>query len=451
MQGFDRAAVHERADAVPRSAAARARRQSHRRVPPHGHGAGGVGAGSASCCTSAGAESVLYVHVERRAGRHGQGLAAAARVRPHRRRRAGRALRARAHGREVVGRHLPRGPGSLVPRRPAPQRVPLRDAAGAHRRRARDRRLRPGDRRRAPRAARCGRRAGPAERPATRGSPWPAGPPTRDVRFEHPTNWVVNFLRFEGRGADLLGHVPGVEPWTAETPNSARPHRHAHRRRRRRDRRGGARRSGSGASRCAVTSCSSTAARCSIKGVNRHDHDPRRGKAVTRESIEADVVLMKRHNINAIRTSHYPNDPYLYDVCDRLGMYVVDEANIEAHAYLRSLTKDPMWTPRCSSASRAWRTATRTTRRSSCGRSATRAARRPRTPPMAAWLRAFDPTPADPLRGRPGRGADRERRARSSPRPSPSRAPETDVIAPMYPEVARPRRLGDALHAGRVR
>ena len=52
---------------------------------------------------------------------------------------------------------------------------------------------------------------------------------------------------------------------------------------------------------------------------------------------------MKQHNFNAVRTSHYPNDPYLYDVCDRLGMYVVDEANIESHAYLRALTKEPMW------------------------------------------------------------------------------------------------------------
>ena len=82
-----------------------------------------------------------------------------------------------------------------------------------------------------------------------------------------------------------------------------------------------------------------------VKGVNRHDHDPRRGKAVTRESIEADIVLMKQHNINAVRTSHYPNDAYLYDVCDRLGMYVLDEADFESHAYLRSLSKDPMWTP----------------------------------------------------------------------------------------------------------
>ena len=81
-----------------------------------------------------------------------------------------------------------------------------------------------------------------------------------------------------------------------------------------------------------------------IKGVNRHDHDMRRGKAVTRESIRRDVELMKAHHFNALRTSHYPSDPFLYEVCDELGMYVVDEADVESHAYLRSLTKAPEWT-----------------------------------------------------------------------------------------------------------
>lgn len=57
-----------------------------------------------------------------------------------------------------------------------------------------------------------------------------------------------------------------------------------------------------------------------IKGVNRHDHDPRSGKTVSRASIQRDIEVMKAHNLNAVRTSHYPNDPYLYDVCDELGM-----------------------------------------------------------------------------------------------------------------------------------
>lgn len=66
-------------------------------------------------------------------------------------------------------------------------------------------------------------------------------------------------------------------------------------------------------------------------GVNRHDHHPETGKTVSRASMEADVRLMKQFNINAVRTSHYPNDPYFYDLCDRYGLYVIDEANIETH------------------------------------------------------------------------------------------------------------------------
>jgi len=68
-----------------------------------------------------------------------------------------------------------------------------------------------------------------------------------------------------------------------------------------------------------------------IRGVNRHDHDDTRGKAVTRESMLQDVKLMKQLNFNALRTCHYPNSPYLLDLCDVLGLWVVDEANIETH------------------------------------------------------------------------------------------------------------------------
>jgi beta-galactosidase len=80
-----------------------------------------------------------------------------------------------------------------------------------------------------------------------------------------------------------------------------------------------------------------------ICGVNRHDHDDRRGRAVTRELMEADVRLMKRFNVNAVRCSHYPNDPYWLDLCDRHGLYVIDEANIEAHAYYDDLCADPRY------------------------------------------------------------------------------------------------------------
>lgn len=68
-----------------------------------------------------------------------------------------------------------------------------------------------------------------------------------------------------------------------------------------------------------------------LKGVNRHEHDPVTGHYVSRESMLNDIRLMKQHNINAVRTSHYPNDPYWYQLCDMYGLYVVDEANIESH------------------------------------------------------------------------------------------------------------------------
>jgi beta-galactosidase len=78
-----------------------------------------------------------------------------------------------------------------------------------------------------------------------------------------------------------------------------------------------------------------------IRGVNRHEHDPETFHVVSRAAMERDIQLMKRNNINAIRTSHYPNDPYLYDLADRYGLYVMDEANIESHAYMDYANKHP--------------------------------------------------------------------------------------------------------------
>lgn len=68
-----------------------------------------------------------------------------------------------------------------------------------------------------------------------------------------------------------------------------------------------------------------------IKGVNRHEIDPDGGYLVSRQRMEQDVRLMKSLNINAVRTAHYPNDPYFYELCDRYGLYVVAEANVESH------------------------------------------------------------------------------------------------------------------------
>ena len=68
-----------------------------------------------------------------------------------------------------------------------------------------------------------------------------------------------------------------------------------------------------------------------IKGVNRHDFDMYNGRTVTRQSMIDDIVLMKKYNINAVRTSHYPNNAEFYSLCDEYGLYVMDEANVESH------------------------------------------------------------------------------------------------------------------------
>lgn len=76
-----------------------------------------------------------------------------------------------------------------------------------------------------------------------------------------------------------------------------------------------------------------------IKGVNRHEVDPVTGQTISRERMEQDIKLMKEFNLNAVRMSHYPNDEYFYELCDKYGIYVVDEANIESHGMGYDITK----------------------------------------------------------------------------------------------------------------
>ena len=84
-----------------------------------------------------------------------------------------------------------------------------------------------------------------------------------------------------------------------------------------------------------------------VKGVNRHEHS-QLGRTVSKELMEQDIRLMKQHNINTVRNSHYPAHPYWYQLCDRYGLYVIDEANIESHGMgygPASLAKDSTWLP----------------------------------------------------------------------------------------------------------
>lgn len=83
-----------------------------------------------------------------------------------------------------------------------------------------------------------------------------------------------------------------------------------------------------------------------LKGVNRHEHHPRTGRHLDRQTMVRDIVLLKQANINMVRTSHYPNDPLFYELCDVYGLYVMDEANQESHGFgigNRVLGDDPAW------------------------------------------------------------------------------------------------------------
>jgi beta-galactosidase len=257
------------------------------------------------------------------------------------------------------------------------------------------------------------------------------------VAFEHPTDGLHNWLMFGGRGAELAIDVPGVAPWSAESPSLHRLEVELI------DEAGNVVDTAGievGFRRVEIVGHELlvNGRPVLIKGVNRHDHDPRRGKAVTREGIEADLVAMKRHNINAVRTSHYPNDPFLYEACDRLGLYVVDEADLETHAYLRSLTKDPRWT--AAIMERVVRMALRDKNHPSiiCWSIGNESGSAPALRAASEWLRGYDPSRPIQYEGSIGEGLFGDLAAGIIPdvaevfrRP----APETDIAAPMYPSV----------------
>ncbi|MDR2840517.1 MAG: DUF4981 domain-containing protein, partial [Paludibacter sp.] len=82
-----------------------------------------------------------------------------------------------------------------------------------------------------------------------------------------------------------------------------------------------------------------------LRGVNRHEHDPATARSISYERMVQDITLMKQANINAVRTSHYPNNTAWYDLCDRYGLYVIDEADIEEHGLRGQLASQPEWLP----------------------------------------------------------------------------------------------------------
>jgi beta-galactosidase len=147
---------------------------------------------------------------------------------------------------------------------------------------------------------------------------------------------------FSGHVVRLEASIPGVRPWSAEQPELYRliislidPHGIVHE--------VVYQRIGFRTVEVRDRQLLVNGAPVMIHGVNRHDHHPERGKAVTVDDMRDDLITMKRFNVNAVRCSHYPNDSRFLDLCDELGLYVIDEANVESHAYITSLCHDPSY------------------------------------------------------------------------------------------------------------
>jgi beta-galactosidase len=141
-----------------------------------------------------------------------------------------------------------------------------------------------------------------------------------------------------GATLDLRGTIAGVRHWTAETPNLYTLLVELV------DRRGRvvqatARRIGFRTVAIHNGLVTVNGAPITLRGVNRHEHDPETFHVISLESMRRDIELMKLNNINALRTSHYPNDERLYDLADEYGLYVMDEANIESHAYMSAANR----------------------------------------------------------------------------------------------------------------
>ncbi|WP_186831942.1 glycoside hydrolase family 2 TIM barrel-domain containing protein [Streptomyces sp. ISID311] len=165
-----------------------------------------------------------------------------------------------------------------------------------------------------------------------------------------------------------------------------------------------------------------------LRGVNRHEFHPRDGRALDPETMRSDLLLMKRHHINAVRTSHYPPDPAFLDLCDELGLWVVEEGDLETHGFAQqgwrdNPVDDPRWEPAL--LDRAQRMVERDKNHPSivlwslgneCGTGRGLSA-------MAAWMRERDPSRPLHYEGDPS-------------------CADTDVYSRMYADHAEVERIG---------
>ena len=155
-----------------------------------------------------------------------------------------------------------------------------------------------------------------------------------------------------------------------------------------------------------------------IKGVNRHEHDPDHGHVISEANMIRDIQIMKRFNINAVRTSHYPDTPRWYELCDEWGILLCDEANLETHGVWDRLTKDPLWKE--AFVDRAVRLVERDKNHPSViyWSLGNESGFGPNHVAMAEWIRAHDPT--RPIHYHPAEDD-----------------PVIDILGPMYPTVDR--------------
>ena len=156
-----------------------------------------------------------------------------------------------------------------------------------------------------------------------------------------------------------------------------------------------------------------------IRGVNRHEHDPYRARVMTEELMKQDLQLMKLANINAVRLAHYPNCPRWYELCDSMGMYVMDEADCETHGLRGTLASTPDWAD--AFLDRAIRMAERDKNHPSIifWSLGNESGYGPNHAAMSAWLHEFDPTRPVHYEG-----------AQGDPDPK-----TVDVISRFYPRV----------------
>ncbi|MFZ4620921.1 MAG: glycoside hydrolase family 2 TIM barrel-domain containing protein [Bacteroidota bacterium] len=194
-----------------------------------------------------------------------------------------------------------------------------------------------------------------------------------------------------------------------------------------------------------------------LYGINRHDFHPVKGKAVSREDIESDLRLLKQYNFNCVRTAHYPNDPYFYDLCDKYGLFVIDEANLETHGLGGKLSNDPEWTH--SFMERSSRMVLRDKNHPSIimWSIGNESGRGPNHAAMAEWIHDYDIT--RPIQYEPAQGNHRAEGYIDQSRPeyirshakrlqNPTDQPYVDVVSRFYPDVETPSLLahqpGDA-------